>query len=138
MKFFDILCNKPSMWRQKFAVGVTKLMPPDEIRRFDGTTHIPPPWSFYSTFNRKVMYGIRVWLFTSVWSQFEFVTNQNILQFSCFDLVIDGNHGSVFSFVIFTAIYKDRLPHPLFRIVKSMYCIRVLYLLKLPISLYKT
>jgi hypothetical protein len=37
LKFFDILCNKPSRGRQKFAVGVTKLMPPDEIRRFDGT-----------------------------------------------------------------------------------------------------
>ncbi len=24
------------MWKQKFAAGVTKLMPPDEIRRFDG------------------------------------------------------------------------------------------------------
>jgi hypothetical protein len=35
-KFFVILCNKPSRWIQKFAVGVTKLMPPDEIRRFDG------------------------------------------------------------------------------------------------------
>ncbi len=38
LKFFDILCNKPSRWIQKFAVGVTKLMPPDEIRRFDGST----------------------------------------------------------------------------------------------------
>jgi hypothetical protein len=36
LKFFDILCNKPSRKIQKFAVGVTKLMPPDEIRRFDG------------------------------------------------------------------------------------------------------
>jgi hypothetical protein len=25
------------MWKQKFAAGVTKLMPPDEIRRFDGS-----------------------------------------------------------------------------------------------------
>ena len=24
------------MWKQKFAAGVTKLLPPDEIRRFDG------------------------------------------------------------------------------------------------------
>ena len=37
LKFFDILCNKASRWSQKFAIGVTKLMPPDEIRRFDGT-----------------------------------------------------------------------------------------------------
>jgi hypothetical protein len=37
LKFFDILCNKPSMCRQKLAVEVTKLMSPDEIRRFDGT-----------------------------------------------------------------------------------------------------
>ncbi len=36
LKFFDTLCNEPSRWRQKFAVRVTKLMPPDEIRRFDG------------------------------------------------------------------------------------------------------
>jgi hypothetical protein len=36
LKFFDILCNKPSRGRKKFAVGVTKLMTPDEIRRFDG------------------------------------------------------------------------------------------------------
>ncbi len=36
MKFFDILCNFPCRGRQKFAVGVTKLMTPDEIRRFDG------------------------------------------------------------------------------------------------------
>ncbi len=46
MKFFHILCNKPSRWIQKFAVGVTKLMPPDEIRRFDGTTCTSDPeWS---------------------------------------------------------------------------------------------
>jgi hypothetical protein len=37
LKFVDILCNKHSRGRQKFAAGVTKLMPPDEIRRFDGT-----------------------------------------------------------------------------------------------------
>jgi hypothetical protein len=36
LKFFDILCNKPSRWSQKFAIEVTKLMPPDEIRRFNG------------------------------------------------------------------------------------------------------
>jgi hypothetical protein len=41
LNFFDILCNKPSRLRQKFAVGVTKLMAPDEIRRFDGTVHKP-------------------------------------------------------------------------------------------------
>ncbi len=37
LNFFDILCYRPSRWRQKFAVEVTKLMSPDEIRRFDGT-----------------------------------------------------------------------------------------------------
>ncbi len=37
MNFFDNLCNKPSRRQQKFNVGVTKLMPPDEIRRLDGT-----------------------------------------------------------------------------------------------------
>jgi hypothetical protein len=37
LKFVDILSNKHSRGRQKFATGVTKLMPPDEIRRFDGT-----------------------------------------------------------------------------------------------------
>ncbi len=42
MKFFDILCNKPSRWSQKFAFGVTKLMPPDEIRRFDGKYYTNP------------------------------------------------------------------------------------------------
>jgi hypothetical protein len=36
LKFFDIFFNKPSMCRQRFAVEVTKLMSPDEIRRVDG------------------------------------------------------------------------------------------------------
>ncbi len=40
LKFFDILCNKASRWSQKFAIGVTKLMPPDEIRRFDGRSGV--------------------------------------------------------------------------------------------------
>jgi hypothetical protein len=40
LKFFDILYNKPSRLSQKFAVGVTKLMPPDEIRRFDGISEL--------------------------------------------------------------------------------------------------
>jgi hypothetical protein len=29
------------MWKQKFADGVTKLMPPDKIRRFDGSGWCP-------------------------------------------------------------------------------------------------
>ncbi len=36
LKYFDICFNKPDMYWQKFAVWVMKLMPPDEIRRFDG------------------------------------------------------------------------------------------------------
>ncbi len=48
LKFFDILCNKPSRWIQKFAVGVTKLMPPDEIRRFDGTLYSINSANIYS------------------------------------------------------------------------------------------
>ncbi len=38
LKVFDISYNKLNRWRQKFTVGVTKLMPPDEIRSFDGKT----------------------------------------------------------------------------------------------------
>ncbi len=37
MKNFNILWNKAARWSQIFAARVTKLMPPDEIRRFDGT-----------------------------------------------------------------------------------------------------
>ncbi len=37
LKIFCIWWNKPGRWSQKFAAGVTKLMPPDEIRSFDGT-----------------------------------------------------------------------------------------------------
>ncbi len=31
----DFRANKPGIWNQKFAAGVTKLLPPDEIGRFD-------------------------------------------------------------------------------------------------------
>jgi hypothetical protein len=37
LKFFDSFKNKHGILSQKFAAGVTKLLPPDEIRRFDGT-----------------------------------------------------------------------------------------------------
>ncbi len=37
LKFFEIFYNKQGRWSQKFAAGVTKLLPPDEIRRLDGT-----------------------------------------------------------------------------------------------------
>jgi hypothetical protein len=37
LKFFDNFKNKHGILSQKFAAGVTKLLPPDEIRRFDGT-----------------------------------------------------------------------------------------------------
>ncbi len=36
LNFFYNWLNKTGRWSQKFAVGVTKLMPPDEIRSFDG------------------------------------------------------------------------------------------------------
>ncbi len=36
MKFFYNFKNKHGILSQKFAAGVTKLLPPDEIRRFDG------------------------------------------------------------------------------------------------------
>ena len=36
LKFFDNFKNKHGILSQKFAAGVTKLLPPDEIRRFDG------------------------------------------------------------------------------------------------------
>jgi hypothetical protein len=38
LKFFDNFKNKHGILSQKFAAGVTKLLPPDEIRRFDGTS----------------------------------------------------------------------------------------------------
>ena len=37
LKFFDNFKNKHGILSQIFAAGVTKLLPPDEIRRFDGT-----------------------------------------------------------------------------------------------------
>ena len=40
LKFFDICWNKHGRWSQKFAVGVTKLLPPDEIRRLDGILNL--------------------------------------------------------------------------------------------------
>ncbi len=39
LKFFDIYWNRPGIWLQKFAAGVTKLFTPDEIRRYDGTKY---------------------------------------------------------------------------------------------------
>ncbi len=36
LKFFEIFLNKQGRWLQKFAAGVTKFWPCDEIRRFDG------------------------------------------------------------------------------------------------------
>ena len=36
LKFFDNFKNKHGILSQKFAAGVTKLLSPDEIRRFDG------------------------------------------------------------------------------------------------------
>jgi hypothetical protein len=38
------------MWSQKFAAGVTKLLAPDEIRRFDGTVE-------YLTIPHRVVYN---------------------------------------------------------------------------------
>ncbi len=40
LKFFDIYWNRPGIWLQKFAAGVTKLLTPDEIRRFDGIIYV--------------------------------------------------------------------------------------------------
>jgi hypothetical protein len=37
LKFFNIFWNKQGSCAQKFAAGVTKLMPPDEIRSFEGS-----------------------------------------------------------------------------------------------------
>jgi hypothetical protein len=44
LKFFDIYWNRPGIWLHKFAAGVTKLLTPDEIRRFDGTEPVLVPW----------------------------------------------------------------------------------------------
>ena len=50
LKFFDNFKNKHGILSQKFAAGVTKLLPPDEIRRFDGTfpSILNPLLSFFS------------------------------------------------------------------------------------------
>jgi hypothetical protein len=40
LKFFDNFKNKHGILSQKFADEVTKLWPPEEIRRFDGTSRI--------------------------------------------------------------------------------------------------
>ncbi len=36
-EIFWYLLKQTCIWLQKFAAGVTKLLTPDEIRRFDGT-----------------------------------------------------------------------------------------------------
>jgi hypothetical protein len=50
LKFFDNFKNKHGILSQIFAAGVTKLLPPDEIRRFDGTfpSILNPLLSFFS------------------------------------------------------------------------------------------
>jgi hypothetical protein len=45
LKFFDNFKNKHGILSQKFAAGVTKLLPPDEIRRFDGTPNRLASWA---------------------------------------------------------------------------------------------
>ncbi len=36
-EFIDIYADTHGIWPQQFAAGVTKLWPPGEIRRFDGS-----------------------------------------------------------------------------------------------------
>ncbi len=46
LNFFDILCNKPSRLRQKFAVGVTKLEDLTVIKKYkcDGNIQLESPF----------------------------------------------------------------------------------------------
>jgi hypothetical protein len=67
LKFFYNFKNKHGILSQKFAAGVTKLLPPDEIRRFDGTVY------FKFVYLQNRLFCLSVWLFYYIlldWSQY--------------------------------------------------------------------